>query len=638
MRNKTTRIWKEARSLFWPWWVVVFAGAPRVVEQLYPSFIGSGRLWGSNYVEAMSFLGFFLGIPLLATLPLGNEFQYRTIALLLSQPADRREIWAEKMIVTMVACLSAALVFCFGWRTEFRNDTQLWVTAGASIIAMIASAAVWTILARSTLGGLALNAVNSFIPIFWANRRGWIPESMVSRFVGIFLFVSYTSVMVWLGRRMLLRFQATGGMAGDDLLIAGSGATPGVMGRWLRCRPTGVTLNLIRKEVRLLRPVWLMSLLGLIAWVCLPVFRLMPERGSVLAMIMVVAYPPLIAVLAGSLSLGEERSSGTHSWHLTQPVPASRQWLVKLMMALLAGLVCAAVLPIVVLVEGGRLFGSPSTFVDAQTGTGWVALVLLLSFASFWCASAVNGTVRAAICVFPVIIALAIAGEFGGWIAPRLATLLTSKFEFFDNFRFTNAVSNINAWAAASVPPEALVALWLAPVLLVAAIQSRRLFRIQLQDNAIHVVRRLLPLAITASMWSFLGAALLDFADHGKQQMWTLFRETHEAIEKIQPGTPNLDAAHPLQLTAEDLAKASPLSERARRWLRGSRITVVPDKFHGGVGVKKYCCWENSKGIHIDPDKAYSWYMATVHLPSGSECTISFIAGRGFGFLGGVCE
>ena len=188
------------------------------------------------------------------------------------------------------------------------------------------------------------------------------------------------------------------------------------------------------------------------------------------------------------------------------------------------------------------------------------------------------------------------------------------------------------------MPPEALVALWLAPMLIVAALQSRRLFRIQLQDNAIHVVRRLLPLAIAASMWSFLGAALLDFADHGRQQMWTLFRETHEAIEKIQPGTPNLDAAHPLQLTAEDLAKASPLSERARRWLSGSRITVVPDKFHGGVGVKKYCCLGNSKGIHIDSDKAYSWYMATVHLPSGSECTISFIAGRGFGFLGGVCE
>ncbi len=89
------------------------------------------------------------------------------------------------------------------------------------------------------------------------------------------------------------------------------------------------------------------------------------------------------------------------------------------MMALLAGLVCAAVLPIVVLLEGGRLFGSPSTFVDAQTAAGWVALVLLLSFASFWCASAVNGTVRAAICVFPVIIALAIAGGFGGWTPPE---------------------------------------------------------------------------------------------------------------------------------------------------------------------------------------------------------------------------
>src|SRR2546430_10494613 len=114
-------------------------------------------------------------------------------------------------------------------------------------------------------------------------------------------------------------------------------------------------------------------------------------------------------------------------------------------------------------------------------------------------------------------------------------------------------------------------------------------------------------------MWSFLGAALLDFADHGRQQMWTLFRETHEAIEKIQPGTPNLDAAHPLQLTAEDLAKASPLSERARHWLSGSRITVVPDKFHGGGGGEKNLLWGGSKRNPNDTEQEYSREFGSVH-------------------------
>ena len=56
-------------------------------------------------------LAFLLGIPLLATLPFGNEFQNRTFSLLLSQPVSRMEIWREKLSVTVIAVLSAVLVF-----------------------------------------------------------------------------------------------------------------------------------------------------------------------------------------------------------------------------------------------------------------------------------------------------------------------------------------------------------------------------------------------------------------------------------------------------------------------------------------------------------------------------------------------
>jgi hypothetical protein len=165
-------------------------------------------------------------------------------------------------------------------------------------------------------------------------------------------------------------------------------------------------------------------------------------------------------------------------------------------------------------------------------------------------------------------------------------------------------------------------------------VQSYRLFRKQLQDSALLVVRRLLPLAIVAFLCGFSLGAFDAFVDHAKQQMWTLFRETHEAIEKIQPGTPKLDAAHPLQLTVEDLAKASPLSERTRSWLGNSSITVAPDRPHPG----RYCCGGNSRGITFVADRAYSWYLATIHLSTGSDCTVSFQAGRGYGILGGVCE
>jgi ABC-type transport system involved in multi-copper enzyme maturation permease subunit len=635
MTAKTTRILKEARSLFWPWCAVIIAGALPLLEQSQSVLMEGAPLWGvPHLIEPVSFLGFILGIPLLATLSLGNEFQHRTLLLLLSQPVDRTEIWGEKMSVTIVAVVSAALVFCYGWRSALQQDPELWVVGGAFIIAMVASATFWTLFARSTIGGLALNGVNSFIPLAWHVRRDWIPEAVTARSAAAFAFLSYMGVMLWLGRRTLARFQVTGGMAGDDLLMAGSSVMPEALARLFRCRPTGAVLNLIRKEFRLLRPVWLISLLAVPVWICLPLFGYTLERGSAPAVLMVIAFTPLIAVLAGTMSLGEERTSGTHSWHMTLPVSARRQWLIKLVAAMFTGLVCAVLLPALAQIAGRFIFGSPLMSVNLDAGMAWLLGVALLSFASFWCACAVNGTVSAALWVFPAMIALLLAGRFGDWVASGLMDFVVSRFDLFANFRFTNSVSNVHAFDTGA-PPTLFVVLLMVPMLVFAAMQSCRLFRKQLQDSALFVVRRLLPLAITAFLCSFFLVAFYAFVAHAKQQMWTMFSETHEAIEKIQPGTANLNATHPLQLTAEDLFKAAPLSERTQRWLRNSRISVAPDKPHPGG---RYCCGGNSRSITFAPDQTYSWYLATIHLPSGSDCTVSFLAGRGYGILGGVCE
>lgn len=635
MSSRTKRILKEARSLFWPWCAVIMAGALRLVEQSDSALMGGGPLWGVHLIEPISFIGFFLGIPLLATLSLGNEFQHRTLSLLLSQPVGRMEIWGEKMSVMIVAVLSAALVFCYGWRSALQQDPQLWVIAGAVAIAMIASATFWTLVARSTMGGLALNGVNSLIPLAWFTRRDWIPETMTARSVTAFAFLCYIGVMLWLGRRTLARFQVTGGMAGEDLLMAGPDVMPGAMAGWSRCRPTGAVLNLIRKEVRLLRPVWLVSLLGLFGWICLPTFGFTLERRSALAAIMVIAFTPLIAVLAGSLSLGEERSSGTHSWHMTLPVPARRQWLIKLFMAMFTGLVCAVLLPSLALIASRFILGSPLMFVDPGRGMAWVLWVSLLTFASFWCACAVNGTVRAVLWIFPAMSAVYLAGRCGHWVARQLMDLVVLSFDPFRDFRFTSSVSNIQLPVINSTPRTVedlarVVALLLVPTLLFAVIHSYRLFRAQPQDSTLSVIRNLLPLATVAFLCTFSLMAFYAFVAHAKQQMWTLFSETHEAIERIQPGTANLDATHLLQFTVEDLVRAAPISDRTRRWLDNSNITVSLYRGLPPNGI--------SKGVTVAPDKANTRYSATIHLARGSDCTLAFEAGRGYGNLGGVCE
>jgi len=79
MNAKTTRILKEARPLLWPWCAVAIAGVLPLFQPLHS-------------IADISSIGFFLGIPLLATLSLGNEFQHRTLSILLTQPVDRMEI------------------------------------------------------------------------------------------------------------------------------------------------------------------------------------------------------------------------------------------------------------------------------------------------------------------------------------------------------------------------------------------------------------------------------------------------------------------------------------------------------------------------------------------------------------------
>ena len=350
MNAKTTRILKEARPLFWPWCAVSLAG---LLPLLQPRLVAGG----TNWIEVVHGLGLIVGIPLLVVLSFGNEFQHRTLSLLLTQPVERMEIWREKLSVTAVAVLSAVLVYYLGWRAEFQQIPGASLFFVACALAAIASAPLWTLFARSTLGGMTLSYLFPYFAFAaWGGWTDWQFKSIPG--IVSYVVLGYAAVMLWLGRRALARFQVTGGMAGDDLLMAGAGMMPAAFAGWFRCRPSGAVLNLVRKELRLLRPIWLLTLLALLGWACVGLLGPVPEpaRGQSgalqIAAVLLSSLSLLIAVLAGSLSLGEERTSGTHTWHMTLPVSARRQWAVKLSLALLTGAVCGVLLPALVATAG----------------------------------------------------------------------------------------------------------------------------------------------------------------------------------------------------------------------------------------------------------------------------------------------
>jgi hypothetical protein len=626
------RILKEARPLLWPWCVVVVTAVLPLVQMLHS-------------IAWISLVGFVLGIPILATLSVGNEFQHQTLSLLLSQPINRMDIWREKLAVTLVAVLLASLIFLLvGSGGRYQMEQHSLALAAAWIATIIASATFWTLFARSLVGGIVLNfGVPCFI-VYTVDMASWLrkPSPTVPTNVSaviIVCFLIYAGVMLWLSRRVLAGFQATDGMAGDDLLTGGPAVLPQAWAGWLRCRPTGAVLNLFRKEIRLLRPVWLISLLAALGWACVTLLRLrhqgiMSEVFPIVLVSMAAISTLMIALLAGSLSLGEEKTSGTDAWNMTLPVSAALQWRIKLFMALFAGFAGAWLLPVLLIY---KLRGPSDTLMGMDLATVWLIAVLTLTFVSFWSACAENGMVRAVLWVLPVLVIIGLAGGLGARIGWELIDRLVLRFDPFAGSKFAGALISWfdispgsgrygfaryflgHIWWESWYAPNILGILSI-PTLILAVIQSNRRFHEQAQSTLQFAIRNLLPLAFVAFCCCLCWQALHTLVSQAFQQDWDVRMETSNTILKVESAAAALDAMRPLQLTGEDLEKSFPLSDRTRRWLRNSHITIVSLKRlpHRDSGTRL------SGHTFMDMDDSHAWYLATIYLPGGSNCTQSF--------------
>lgn len=595
MSTRLVRIKKEVRALFWPWSAVMIAGAlPIVVPH--------------EYAEPLSFISFFLGVPVLATLSIGNEFHHRTLSLWLTQPFSRRQLWAEKMMVMCSAALSAGLVsgavmMSFTW-PHMQPTYKL--AAIVYVLVTIASATLWTLATRSTLGALALFACFLFLGSLFSGGISEPPRpgqplqvlpSLAATVTIIPAGICLAALMLWLGARKLARFQVAGGSADGDLMMAGPAFMPEAVAEWFRSRPSGAVLNLIRKELRLLRPLWVIELLVLLYVACLAMFRFFPsppvqEPRTVLQWAL---FGPLVSVcialagVAGILSLGEEKTSGTHAWHMTLPISSGRQWLIKFVVAMLAGPSCSLLLPILVMMVAGSFFGSPWMYVNPGGVRDDLVLAAVLTFMCFWCACAANSAVRAAVWTLPLTVAVFFAMVGGKWLGQELARTTGTLNDFVvSSFHLSpQAFASLAESARASV-------LWMfVPTLLFGVFQSRRLFRTEPRSGSLWLLQCLKPQVLVTILWSFVASAGL-LSSH-----WQPFDETHQALDRLQASGARLE------VRGENLAEDAGLTVVTRRWLKGSSIIVEPEHSHS------------------------SSYVATIHLASGVECRLTAVRAGG---------
>jgi ABC-type transport system involved in multi-copper enzyme maturation permease subunit len=599
---------KEVRALFWPWCAVTLLGA----VNLFPF---GGQF--NEFNRLFSFVGFFTGMPLLAVWSFGNEFQYKTISLLLTEPVGRLQIWREKLVVMLAAVLSACLIYYIGWRQVLDQNFSGWVMVSGFLIAAVSSATFWTLTARSTIGGTILGGAFPYLVLVFgisfyeaALVRHSDPTEVFPILRTVFaIFVLYSLAMLWLGHRKLMRFEARGDVASHDLMTRIPNVLPKSLDRWLSWKQSGPALNLIRKEIHLLQPVWLLTLLWIGLTVCVGLLRLFQIKEIIIgqaAVSLVVIYTLLMGTLAGVVSMGEERQSGTHSWHLTLPVSLLRQWSIKLVVILAASFICGvAVLGTASLSVGPVFQDTLADLVQGNVLGPLFGAVLLLTIPAFWCACAVKGTVRAAALIIPAWMVIGITAA-----VPRF--FLESVSSVMDHL--------IGTLHALPVPVE-LIAIAFDPIdvirffgiamLLLVLFQSYRLFRLERSEDLASNVRPLMLLCVIVFLFAFSFGALTMFVRGNNVQLYRVLREVGGAVDKLDLNPATLDSAHPLPVTVEDIEKVAPLSETSRAWLSDARITILP-KPATPIRSIKNGKWQELNGK----------YAAHLDFRNGTECKI----------------
>ncbi len=426
----TAFIRKEFRSLAPPAGLILAAA----VVGVWGSTVLS-RSW-APLAEQVVAIAFLVGTPLMAALSFGNEFHHGTMTLLLSEPVSRARIWLEKwlIVVTVVTVLTGTESMVLSGRLP--GELPL-VSAAMFVVMVVCSAPLWTLVARSTIGGLALTGFG--IAMFELGARSvsyWMPGTSLDQEVSGYMpalqaaRVAYSLATLWLGWWVFARFEAVG---------PGFGAATSSAAGWpfLRSRRGQAIGNLVRKELMLQQPTFLVAAALIVWWlVALASLSLQVLPGllddGVLAVLGAI-YPPIVVVLAGTVSAGEDASLGTRAWHLTLPVSARWQWTIKLVVSVLVGLALALVLPAVLTTaadiasaqrvhQGGLGDLRPSIVIVATS-----AIVL-----AFWASTLVGDTVKASALTGGAILAIGLCARFAtswgasaGGHAPWLVSLVT---------------------------------------------------------------------------------------------------------------------------------------------------------------------------------------------------------------------
>jgi hypothetical protein len=623
------RLTKEYRALRLPWLVGLAAGLAMLDHRL------------QDYAIMVA----VLCVALLAAMSMGNEFQQRTFALLLSQPSTRRDLWREKLLILAALAGTAGLMLLLSWGIAGSEHSEAhdMVMTGIFCLAVVCSAPLWTLVTRSIIGGMVFSLAGPLLLLLLTTQVGvvrflgrtwpswalhlmpWTIQVAVLNILGqnftdgiaeslyawawLITGLTYSGACLFAGWRKFAGLELKDAIFGESALLPTAATREGRWWNCLRIRPKGPLRNLVRKELRLQKPILVVAAVFSLCW--LAVLGLHPfgpesDYKSLVFGVLGFVYIALALALAASISLGEERTLGLAAWHLTLPVSARLQWLLKLAVGVYVAIGLGVVLPGVLawatlpearaglahIGQGGDVSGLLRGILGIATAL-WVFFVV-----SFWAATLLGNTMRAVFTAVLGVGALALCIVLSGWLADKIGGLEKGL------------LCDITAWrqlplgffhGGDSSPWVIAGGLVLS---LAALAQSLVEFRRAQVARAVVVKCAALLLAI-----AFLAAfSCADFrvSANGNRYAAPLFLEVSKALRALpytDRGIPG--SASEVRVTERDLEKVSPLSARTKRWLSGANL---------------YLYWAQVENRGKARRVELRGYVA-IKFPSGNECS-----------------
>ena len=558
------RLKKEFQSLFWPWLAVTSIGLlPLVTFFLRPL----GLKLSIQSAQSIATSSYLLGVTLLAAMLFGIEFQQRTFPQLLSQPYHKIQIWRDKISAAAIAILILSVVHAIGclYNKEALNSDLR--PAVVLIPSLFCAAIFGSLVTRSILGGVVfsifiLAAMQSVSASF-----DYLPSNSI-----LFIAPASAPLFLWLSWCYFRHLEIANDWSKDAEIKQPAKVTQKSIIDF-QSHTSRPFLNLVLKELRLLRPVFLMMILYTILWLaCFLGATLLPAKASSLDQAMQassILYFALVILGAGCISLGKEKSIGIHALNLTSPVSNTVQWLVKNAIASLTGLAGTILLFVSLSYLAGQKFGS-ITLIANVVNTPFIILlgllIVVLVQISFWAATVAERTTHAILLAATVSLGLFFIFSFSARTGQEFSSLTQwPVYWIIAHFQLSQVF--IEEWFGLVAICSLLVAG--ATVVFPSLACFRR----------VHSEQRNLKTALIIPLAAVVAAGALSGAMGGgiTPSMFKsskLYQETEAALISLKANVPTSNSIGSRKITYAEMLSTGKLSPQTQAWLQNCTVNI----------------------------------------------------------------